>query len=288
MTIEKHQEKKLIKVLWMSKFSPFVKEIGLFWWIFVSVFVLSIAFVNANLLYHTVRDFFEPVQANEYTFTSDAISNLLHDQWGLKTFLDENKDDNTLDVLKKEHTLFVGSKQKIEAQLQNKDYDFSYSLIPPGNRIFIPAIWVDAPIVDINFVSEDKLKHGDFSSELYSGVVKYPSTPEPWHKGNSLIFGHTSYYRWKKNPYWEVFAKMFELKKWDEIKIARKWQLYVYEIVDSKVVKPTEVDATYMQYTNWEYLTLMGCYPVWSDTRRWLIIAKRKNVEKKPSFALSQ
>lgn len=286
MTITKNQENKIIKVFHMSKLSPLAKEIGLFAGIFASVFVISIAFVNANLLYHTVRDVFQPVQANEYAFTSDNISNLMHDKSELQTFLQDGND--SIDTLKKEHTMFVASKQKIEAQLQNKDYDFSYSLVPPGNRIFIPSIWVDAPIVDINSVSEDRLKHGQFDAELFSGVVKYPSTPEPWHKGNTLIFGHTSYYRWKKNPYGEVFAKIYDLKKWDAIKVARKWQLYEYEIVESKVVKPTEVDATYMQFTNWEYITLMGCYPIWTDSRRWLIIAKRKDTEKKPSFALSQ
>lgn len=286
MTITKNQENKIIKVFHMSKLSPLAKEIGLFAGIFASVFVISIAFVNANLLYHTVRDVFQPVQANEYAFTSDNISNLMHDKGELQTFLQDGND--SIDTLKKEHTMFVASKQKIEAQLQNKDYDFSYSLVPPGNRIFIPSIWVDAPIVDINSVSEDRLKHGQFDAELFSGVVKYPSTPEPWHKGNTLIFGHTSYYRWKKNPYGEVFAKIYDLKKWDAIKVARKWQLYEYEIVESKVVKPTEVDATYMQFTDWEYITLMWCYPIGTDSRRWLIIAKRKNIEKKPSFALSQ
>lgn len=288
MTPVKTPQNKIINVFKMSKLSPLAKEIGLFVGIFASVFVISIAFVNANLLYHTVRDVFQPVQANEYAFTSDSISNLIHDQSELKTFLEDSKSNESIDALKKEHTMFVASKQKIEAQLQNKDYDFSYSLVPPGNRLFIPAIWVDAPIIDINSVSEERLKHGQFDAELFSWVVKYPSTPEPWHKGNTLIFGHTSYYRWKKNPYGEVFAKIYDLKNWDVIKVAWKWQLYEYEIVESKVVKPSEVDATYMQYTNGEYITLMWCYPIGTDSRRWLIIAKRKNVEKKPSFALSQ
>ncbi len=286
MTITKTQEKKIIKVFKMSKLSPFAKEVGLFAGIFTSVFVISIAFVNANLLYHTVRDVFQPVQANEYSFTSDSISDLIHNKDELKTFLEDG--GNNIDEIKKEHTMFVASKQKIEAQLQNKDYEFSYSLVPPGNRLFIPAIWVDAPIIDINSVSEVRLKKWDFNTELFSWVVKYPSTPEPWHKWNTLIFGHTSYYRWKKNPYWEVFAKIYDLKVWDAIKVARKWQMYEYEIVESKIVKPWEVDAEYMKFTNWEYITLMWCYPIGTDTRRWLIIAKRKNVEKKPSFALSQ
>jgi LPXTG-site transpeptidase (sortase) family protein len=277
----------IISTLKRSRLWGSLKEIGLFAGIFCSVFILSIAFVNANLLYHSVKGIFQPVQAESYTFTSDGIGDLMHDQSQLQTFMQENTQDATLSALKKDHSLFVPSKQKIEAQLQDKDYNFSYSLVPPGNRLFIPAIWVDAPIVDISFASETKLKHGDFNAELYSWVVKYPSTPEPWHKGNSLIFWHTSFYRWKKNPYGEVFAKIYDLKKGDAIKVARKWQLYTYEIVESIVVKPSEVDVTYMKYTDWEYITLMGCYPIWSDARRWLIIAKRKKADTKVSSVLS-
>lgn len=288
MTIHKEQNKNIAQVLKSWHFSPLVKEVSLFVWIFLSVFIVSIAFVNANLLYHTVRDFFQPVEASEYMFTSDKISDLMNNQHGLQTFLQDNTDNTLLETIKKEHSLFVASKQKIEAQLQNREYDFSYSLVPPGNRLFIPAIGVDAPIIDITSVGEEKLKKWDFNNELYQWVVKYPSTPEPGTKGNTLIFGHTSFYRWKKNPYWEVFAKIYDLKKWDEIKVAWKGQLYVYEIIESKVVKPSEVDAEFLKYNNDEHITLMGCYPIGSDARRWLIIAKRKNKVDKTSFALWQ
>lgn len=272
----KSAQNKLLHTLKQSRAGPIVKEIGLFAGIFISVFIVSIAFVNANLLYHTVKWFFQPVQAESYTFSSDSIANMLHDKNTLTNFMKNDTSADVMKDIKKDHKLFVWSRQKLEAKLKDKDYKFSYSLVPPGNRLFIPSIWVDAPIVDVSFASEKKLKHGDFNTELYSWVVKYPSTPEPWHKWNTLIFWHTSFYRWKKNPYGEVFAKIYDLKKWDEIKVTRKWQLYTYEIIESKIVKPSEVDAEYLKYKDGEYITLMWCYPVWSDARRWLIIAKRK------------
>ncbi len=269
-------KKEVAKVLSASPLSPVLKEIGLFAGIFVSVFVISMVFVNANLFYHAVKGMFTEVKAENYVFTSDSVSSMMKNSTELDTFMEQSDNDEALKAIKKNHTLFVSPKEKVESNLENTTYPFSYSLIPPGNRIFIPAIWVDAPIVDISTASEAKLKHGDFNQELYSGVVKYPSTPEPGSKWNTLIFGHTSFYRWKNNPYGEIFAKMFDLKKWDEIKIAWKWQLYTYEIIDTIVTTPSKVDEHYMQYTDGEYLTLMGCYPVWSDSRRWLIIAKRK------------
>jgi LPXTG-site transpeptidase (sortase) family protein len=263
------RKRRITEILQASRFSKAFKEVGLFLGIFVSVFVISIVFVNAGLFINTIKWAFSSVKAESYVFSSDVSGSI-------DMFWSTEDQSDILKSVAKDRIPYVSSQQKIEASLQQKKYDFSYSLLPPGNRLYIPAIGVDAPIVDIDVTSEAKLKHWDFNTELFSGVVKYPSTPEPWYKGNTLIFGHTSYYRWKKNPFGEVFAKIYELKVHDEIKIAWKWQLYTYEIIDTMIVTPDKVDAAYMKYTNGEYITLMWCYPVGSDSRRGLIIAKRK------------
>ncbi len=276
MTEVKNIKKQVAKTLSASPVSPIVKEIGLFAGIFASVFVVSIVFVNANLFYHAIKGVFSEAKAESYVFTSDNVANMMQNTNELDSFLKENENDSALQAIKKDRTLFVSSREKMESTLESTDHKFSYSLVPPGHRIFIPAIWVDAPIIDISAASEQKLKRGDFDKELYSGVVKYPSTPEPWNKWNTLIFWHTSYYRWKNNPYWEIFAKIYDLKKWDLIKVAWNGQLYTYEIIESVVTTPAKVDETYKQYTDGEYITLMWCYPIGSDSRRWLIIAKRK------------
>lgn len=135
---------------------------------------------------------------------------------------------------------------------------------------------MNAPIVDISAATEQKIRHGDFDQELYSGAVKYPSTPEPGITGNALIFGHTSYYWWKKNPYGEVFAKLPALEKGDLIQTLWHGQLSEFEVVEKIIVNPSKVDETYLKYTNGSYITLMGCYPIGSDSRRILIIAKKK------------
>lgn len=277
MTEVKNIKKQVAKTLSASPVSPIMKEIGLFAGIFASVFVVSIVFVNANLFYHAIKGVFSEAKAESYVFTSDSVANMMQNTNELDSFLKENENDSALQAIKKDRTLFVSSREKMESTLESTDHKFSYSLVPPGHRIFIPAIWVDAPIIDISAASEEKLKRGDFDKELFSGVVKYPSTPEPWNKWNTLIFWHTSYYRWKNNPYWEIFAKIYDLKKWDLIKVAWNGQLYTYEIIESVVTTPAKVDETYKQYTDWEYITLMWCYPIGSDSRRWLIIAKRKS-----------
>lgn len=258
----------LVNTLTSSPIKAFFKEISLFVGIFVTVFVVSVAFVNANLLYHTVKDFFIGVQAAEYNFdmgTKVEQTNLIAQLW-------DETGGETKQVLK---TTSISAQSARESSLQAKTYPFSYSMVPPEHRLFIPSLGIDAPIVDVSAATEDKLKRGDFTTELNSGVVKYPSTANPGTYGNSLIFGHTSYYRWKNNPYGEVFAKIYDLKNGDTIKVAWWGQLYTYEVIDKVIVLPEKVDEIYDQYTEGEFITLMGCYPIWSDAKRVLIIAKR-------------
>lgn len=261
-------ETRLIKNLTSSPLQAFLKEVGLFAGIFATVFIVSVGFVNANLIYHTVKDIFTWVQAANYDFQNTA------NQEGNASMQQLVKEDalETKNILRKSS---VPANIAREASLQSKSYSFSYSMIPPEHRIFIPSIGVDAPIIDISAATEDKLKHGDFANELASGVVKYPSTASPGTHGNSLIFGHTSYYRWKHNSYGEIFAKIFDLKEGAVIKIAWWGQLYTYEVVAKIFVVPAKVDEEYNKYTNGEYVTLMGCYPIGSDSKRGLIIAKR-------------
>ena len=51
-------ESRLIKNLTSSPLKAFLKEISLFAGIFATVFIVSVGFVNANLIYHTVKDVF--------------------------------------------------------------------------------------------------------------------------------------------------------------------------------------------------------------------------------------
>jgi len=159
---------------------------------------------------------------------------------------------------------------------KSRKYKFNFNLTPPDNRIIIPAIWVDAPIVDIYNASPEKIAKADYDWDLYKWVVRYPDTAEPWDNWNVLIFGHTSYYWWKKNPYGEIFSKIPQLTNWMIITVLREWKSYEYEVVDKLVKNPSQVQQAYNSYKNWRYLSIMWCYPIWTDSRRMMIIAKQK------------
>jgi hypothetical protein len=63
---------------------------------------------------------------------------------------------------------------------QNLDsYDFSFNLLPPTNRLIIPAINLDVPLVETTLTNFSKVNETSFDTDLENGVVKYPTTPNP-------------------------------------------------------------------------------------------------------------
>lgn len=250
------------------------KEVFQFGMVFVAVFLISTITVNANLFYHTMKNIFVPVQAQEYTLTATSSADV---DAAAQAEQDKALQEQLEESIARGGVLLTPT-QMTEEYLKAKAsyYELDFNTLPPENKLIIPAIGVDVPIVDVSVATEQKLRHGDFDQELYSGVVKYPSTPQPGSYGNTLLFGHTSYYRWKNNPYGEVFAKVYALNTGDTIKTVRHGQAVEFEVVTKIIVNPEKVDETYLKYTDGHYITLMGCYPIGSDQRRILIIAKRK------------
>src|SRR5690606_206003 len=58
-------------------------------------------------------------------------------------------------------------------------YTLAFNTTVPGNRITIRSLDIDAPIVNVPYVSDVKLAEADFDEELRSGVVRYPFTALP-------------------------------------------------------------------------------------------------------------
>jgi LPXTG-site transpeptidase (sortase) family protein len=67
------------------------------------------------------------------------------------------------------------------------------------------------------------------------------------------------------------------LQEQDSIQIVWEGVLYEYKVVSIEIVKPKEVNDTYMQYVDIgkEYLTLMGCYPIGRTDKRMMVFAER-------------
>lgn len=174
--------------------------------------------------------------------------------------------------------LVRGAADSPQTLLQQKlsEYPFVFNTLPPISKVLIPSIWLEAPLIASSHMEVQDFTQGNFDEELNQGVVKYPTTPDPGTKGNSLIFWHTSQEFWKHNVYGTVFKDIPKLESWAVVKVLRKWNLYEYRVVDKFVVLPKQVNAQYMSYQNagGSYITLMGCYPLGTDKKRIMVVAK--------------
>lgn len=166
----------------------------------------------------------------------------------------------------------------LEETLQSHlmEYNFSFTTVPPVNRILVPSIGLDVPIVVSEHMSQEDFIKGRFEDQLDQWIVKYPTTPEPGEEGNTLLFGHTSYEVWKDNPYGTIFKDLPKLKDSTLIQVLREWNLYEYKVVDLFIVLPKQVPDQYMTYQNagGSYITLMWCYPLGTDNKRIMVVAK--------------
>ncbi len=151
------------------------------------------------------------------------------------------------------------------------------NITPPDNRIVIPKIGKNIPIVEMDAENlkgenwkelEDQIQDG-----LRNGVVHYPGTAVPGQVGNVFVTGHSSYYPWDKGNYKEVFALLPELEVDDLYYVFYNQKKYTYRIREKKEVYPDNVDVL-NQPSEEKISTLMTCVPVGTALRRLIIVAE--------------
>ncbi len=122
-----------------------------------------------------------------------------------------------------------------------------------ARRIIIPAIGVDAPVVE-----------GDDWEALKKGAGHHIGSANPGERGNCVISAHD-------DVYGEIFRDLPKLKIGDEIIVETETQRYRYVVQQTRIIEPTEVSV--MAPTRSPVLTLISCYPYRVDTHRIVVIA---------------
>ena len=254
------------------KFSKIFKELKILGFIFTVLFLWTYLITNAQLVIDNFNDRFSPNEV--YWISEDEINSSFNWQdWA----------EEQVENLIAEYGNVVSIEQEVATDMdhylqKNLDsYDFSFNLLPPTNRLIIPAINLDVPLVRSSVTNQKDFSETAFDSDLENWVVKYPTTPNPWEWGNAFFFGHTSQEYWKKNPYWTVFRNIPQLRENDKIQVVREWVLYEYKVLKTVVVRPKDVNDTYVNFgEEWkEYITLMWCYPIGRIDKRMMIFAEK-------------
>lgn len=126
-----------------------------------------------------------------------------------------------------------------------------------GIRIQIPAINVDAPIVQ-----------GDSWEQLKKGVGQHIGTPNPGENGNIVLSAHNDIFG-------EIFRELDKLQPGDVVILYTVQRQYNYVITGTQIVEPTRVEV--MAPTPNATITLISCYPYLVDTERIVVSAVLQN-----------
>lgn len=154
--------------------------------------------------------------------------------------------------------------------------DLSLEIAPPDERIIIPRINKNVPIVQVR--TENLLKRDwnalekDIQQSLQDGVVHYPGTAQPGDRGNVVITGHSSYFIWDPGRFKDVFALLHQVAVGDTIIVYHNQEKYAYKVTDTSVVMPDQVEILTQQ--GGDKLTLITCTPIGTNLKRLVVIAK--------------
>jgi len=160
--------------------------------------------------------------------------------------------------------------RSIKPRNQAKDLFDDMSIYPSDNRVVIPRIGKNVPLVDVpNSKNWTKLE-ASIQNALRDGVVVHPISQDPTQNGNFFVTGHSSYYSWDPGRFKDVFALLHEVKVGDTVEVYWHGKKYVYKIEEEKVVPPTEVSVL-DQPDDKKELTLMTCTPVGTNKNRLIL-----------------
>jgi sortase A len=128
-----------------------------------------------------------------------------------------------------------------------------------GNRLVIPKIGVDIPVVD----SKDSVW------ALNRGAWRMPETSTPDKGSNTAIAGHRFKYLPPNNL---TFYLLDKLVAGDGLAILWEGKEYVYHVTVSKIVPPTEISV--LAPTEKPTITLITCDPIFSQKNRLIVTAE--------------
>ncbi len=149
-------------------------------------------YINPEALTHSKNDIISVLDKSRVMVYADNVTDSganQEEQTELKKKLEESNTSIREDRFSPKR--LIPGEAKINIDLDITPYD---------NRIIIPKIGKNIPLVDVKLDSGFDFNHIEniFMQELEKGIVRYPGTAKPGETGNAFIFGHSSNYPWMK------------------------------------------------------------------------------------------
>ena len=147
------------------------------------------------------------------------------------------------------------------------------------DRIVIPAIHLDAPVVvaEFNFTEVEGETFGQWLAPSKYAGGWHPNSAPLGRVGNTVINGH-------HNEFGKVFEGLVDLKVGDEIIVYSKGEEFIF-VVANEPMKLLELyagleqridNARWLGVSSDERLTLVTCWPPLANTYRVIVVASPK------------
>jgi len=233
----------------------------------------------SNIIYSFI--YAEEMQKTEVSMMQSVSASEIESQ---ETIGDMNTFASLEKEIEEEKTEYVPSMHslwKLIAKTKEDSIDLGIEITPYENRIVIPKIWKNIPLVEIkqqNVSGVDELNN-IFMEELENGVIRYPGSAKPGEEGNSFIFWHSSNNVWEEGDYNDVFALLDNVDFEDEIIVYYGQEKYVYKISAKNVIKPGDVSVLRSDAADKSQITLMTCWPIGTTLNRLIVTWELIHVE---------
>lgn len=140
--------------------------------------------------------------------------------------------------------------------------------LPKSYTLEVGQLNLSAPII-LNVDGNNKVA---YLVALVNGVAQMSGTAQPGEAGNTVIFGHSSYYDDQPGNYKKVFSHLNQLKAGNIINIKSGEQFLTYSVIENRIVSPNDVSVLAQDKTK-KLLTLITCWPPGTIEKRLVVIA---------------
>lgn len=232
-----------------------------------SIFLVLLISTNYSAYYNVAKSYVLKWQVKE---TQNRLLNSVE-----ASNLKEKTIENIIEIKEEEKSEDIIHKTTIEKykkDVENEELKINIEITPYENRVIIPKIGKNIPLIDVkNRVIEDEKELDDiFMEELENGIVRYPGSSKPWEVGTSFIFWHSSNFPWIDWDFNDVFSTLDNVAFWDEVIVYYGQKKHTYKIREKRVIKPGDVSV--LERDKWlSEITLMTCWPIGTTLNRLIV-----------------
>lgn len=222
-------------------------------------FEIAKSYINPEALETTRQGMYASIQASSFEKQQEE-----------EIIAEEISNQQKLEMVKNKN---YHSMEKLNHTGIEKNIALNIDITPYENRIVIPKIGKNIPLVDVENRTVKNVKELEdvFMKELVHGIVRYPGSAKPGQEWNSFIFWHSSNFPWLEGKYNDVFALLDNVVFGDEIIAYYDQKKYVYKVTQKKVIRPGDTSVL-QKVEGKKQISLMTCWPVGTTLNRMIVI----------------